>query len=124
MKRIILAGAVAGVMYLLAGCGTSENQKSTATDSTATAQVVKTTDTVVIEGMQFKPAQLTIHKGDTIVWINNDIVAHSVTEDTAQTWTSDTINIGATWTMSPQSSFNYLCSFHPTMKGSVTVVEK
>ncbi|MEZ5068984.1 MAG: hypothetical protein R2847_11065 [Bacteroidia bacterium] len=58
MKRIILAGAVAGVMYLLAGCGTSENQKSTATDSTATAQVVKTTDTVVIEGMQFKPAQL------------------------------------------------------------------
>ncbi|MBS1763524.1 MAG: plastocyanin [Bacteroidetes bacterium] len=84
----------------------------------------KTTDTVIIEGMQFKPKQLTVYKGDTIIWINNDIVAHNVTEDTAQTWTSDSIDIGKTWTMIPSKSFNYLCSIHPTMKGVVTVIER
>ena len=29
-----------------------------------------------------------VQKGDTVVWINHDIVAHDVTEETGKAWTS------------------------------------
>jgi plastocyanin len=124
VKRTILSGVVTCSIFIFTSCVNSSEQKSQIADSTSTTQMHKTTDTVIIEGMQFKPKQLTVYKGDTIIWINNDIVAHNVTEDTAQTWTSDSIDIGKTWTMIPSKSFNYLCSIHPTMKGVVTVIER
>lgn len=82
------------------------------------------TDTVVIENMQFGPAQLNILAGDTVIWINKGIVTHNVTEDTAQTWTSGDIKVGDSWKTIPEKSFKYLCTVHPTMKGSVTVTPR
>lgn len=81
-------------------------------------------DTIVISGMKFKPEHLTIHKGDTVVWINNDIVVHDVTEESPKTWTSDSIQVGETWSKVPEEGFDYICSIHPTMKGSITVLDK
>src|SRR5204862_476961 len=37
------------------------------------------THTVEIRGMEFHPAELTVAVGDTIVWINRDIVPHTAT---------------------------------------------
>jgi plastocyanin len=85
---------------------------------------VPKTDTVVIENMQFNPTQLNIREGDTVIWINKGIVAHNVTEDTAKTWTSGDINVGATWKTVPEKGFHYLCTVHPTMKGSVTIIKE
>jgi len=91
--------------------------------NSASDNVRPKTDTVVIDNMEFQPAQLTIHRGDTVVWINKGIVEHNVTEDSLETWTSGDINIGETWKMTPEESFHYFCSIHPTMKGVVSVVE-
>lgn len=84
---------------------------------------VPKTDTVVIENMQFNPSQLSIHSGDTIVWINKGIVTHNVTEDTMKKWTSGDINVGDSWKTVPQKDFNYLCTIHPAMKGSVVIAK-
>lgn len=76
---------------------------------------------VTIEKMQFLPANLTIAKGDTIVWINKGVVVHDVTEEPSKKWTSGEIEIGEVWEMIPVEGFNYFCSIHTTMKGSVVV---
>ena len=35
--------------------------------------------TVTIEGMRFQPEMLTVERGDTIVWVNKDLVPHTAT---------------------------------------------
>lgn len=78
---------------------------------------------VIIKGMQFIPQNLSVPAGDTIIWINKDIVAHNVTQDTARAWTSGEIAVGESWTLVPNEGFDYLCTLHPTMKASVSVTQ-
>lgn len=78
-------------------------------------------DTVTIHQMQFDPAILTINKGDTVVWINKDMVDHNVSGEKSKTFYSDTIAVGKNWMRSFDSSANYFCSIHPSMKGKVIV---
>lgn len=88
----------------------------------ATAQKnASKTDTVVIKGMAFHPAKLTIHKGDKVVWVNEGIVEHDVSTDIDRTWTSGTIEKGKSYETNPDKSFKYICSIHPTMKGEIVV---
>jgi plastocyanin len=79
------------------------------------------TDTVIIRQMQFNPAEITVNKGDTVVWINKDLVPHTVKSYAAKEFYSDTINVGKTWTKSITDSVSYFCTIHPTMKGKIIV---
>ena len=79
------------------------------------------TDTVVISAMKFNPAEITVHTGDTIVWQNNDLVLHCVTQLPANTWTSGKIAAGSSWKMEVDKSDDYFCSLHVVMKGKITV---
>lgn len=104
-----IAGIIGGIS--IAGC----NSKGSG--------VAPKTDTVTIQNMEFTPKNLTINKGDTVVWLNKGIVAHNVT-DTLQKIASGDINVGSTWKMVPEKSFNYFCSIHPTMTAQITVSNK
>src|SRR4051812_5577480 len=77
--------------------------------------------TVVIEGMQFKPAALTVRRGDRVVWRNRDLVPHTATA--AQAFDSRTIEAGGSWTYTARKTgtLAYGCTFHPGMKGTLTV---
>ncbi|QMU28200.1 plastocyanin/azurin family copper-binding protein [Adhaeribacter radiodurans] len=77
--------------------------------------------TVEIKGMEFLPAQIKVKKGDTIVWINKDIVVHTVTEEKRKAWTSSLIPIGKSWKMVVKESSLYYCTLHPVMKGQIQV---
>lgn len=79
------------------------------------------TDTVVISQMKFQPAELTVHKGDTVIWINKDIVAHDVTQVPNNTWTSKSLAPGNSWKMSVEGSDDYFCSIHIVMVGKLIV---
>jgi plastocyanin len=76
--------------------------------------------TVKIEGMLFVPAALTIKPGDTVVWVNTDIVEHTAT---ATAFDSKMIAAGKQWkhTFKSKGSFDYACKYHPPMKGTLTV---
>lgn len=78
-------------------------------------------DTVTMSQMQFHPAELYINKWDTIVWINDDIVTHDVTEQPDKSWTSDSIAVGHSWKTTLGETTDYFCSIHPTMKGKIIV---
>lgn len=76
---------------------------------------------VEIKQMQFHPAELLVQKGDTIVWINHDIVVHDVTEQADKRWTSGQLAPGETWSLVVTESSDYYCSIHVVMKGKLVV---
>ena len=43
------------------------------------ASAMAQTITVTVKNMQFTPAAVTVHIGDTVTWINQDFVAHTTT---------------------------------------------
>ena len=92
----------------------------------AWAATKSTAHTVLIQGMQFKPALLTIRPGDAVTWVNNDIVVHTATTPASakQRFDSRLIAVGKTWThtLTEVGTHDYFCSYHPTMKGVVKVV--
>jgi plastocyanin len=71
--------------------------------------------------MKFQPAELIVNSGDTVVWINRDIVAHDVTEEPAKAWASPVMPAGASWSMVVNKSEHYYCSIHVVMKGNILV---
>lgn len=79
------------------------------------------THTVSIEGMKFSPAVITVQAGDTVVWHNKDIVPHTVTA--AGKLDSGTVAAGQRWTWKATADgrVEYVCTFHPGMKGTVIV---
>ena len=77
--------------------------------------------TVEIKQMKFQPAELVVQKGDTVVWINNDIVAHDVTEESGKAWTSSLMPVGQSWSLVVTQSADYYCSIHLVMKGKLEV---
>ena len=81
-----------------------------------------TQHSVVIENMQFNPPQLTVHRGDRIVWVNKDLFPHTVTA-VNKSFDSGSIAAGGSWSYVAKSSgeFAYGCTFHPTMKGVLKV---
>ena len=76
---------------------------------------------VEIREMKFQPSQLTISKGDTVLWINHDIVEHNITEETSKIWGSPVIRSGESWSLVVEKSSDYFCSIHVVMKGKVLV---
>lgn len=86
-----------------------------------TSKNIHSVDTVVIKQMQFTPAVLNVNIGDTVIWINKDIVAHNVTEEKSKAFYSDTLAVGKSWKMVVKDSAHYLCSIHPTMKGQLVL---
>ncbi|HEY6138508.1 MAG TPA: cupredoxin family copper-binding protein [Thermoanaerobaculia bacterium] len=80
------------------------------------------THTVVMEAMEFRPATLTVRSGDTIVWVNKDIVEHTATSATAG-FDSKMIRPGQSWkyTIRARGDVAYGCTYHPTMTGTLRV---
>lgn len=76
---------------------------------------------VAIQGMKFVPAELTASPGDTIVWVNEDIVPHTATA--AGVFDSGVIASHAEWRLVVKESgvVGYGCTMHPTMKATLSV---
>lgn len=77
--------------------------------------------TIEIKDMKFVPDVLTANVGDTVMWLNRDIVAHDVTEEASKAWTSSVIPPGESWKMVILDSVSYYCSLHVIMKGKIEV---
>ena len=79
------------------------------------------THTVVIKGLKFLPNELTIRKGDTVKWINKDIIKHDVTEEASKAWTSGEMENETVYKMAITENTDYFCSLHVVMKGKLIV---
>ena len=79
---------------------------------------------VEIRAMQFVPATLEVGVGDTVVWTNADVVPHTVTSSVPSVAVFDSKSIAnkQTWqyTVTKAGEHAYVCTFHPTMKATLT----
>ena len=75
---------------------------------------------VEIKDMQFQPAEIRVNKGDTVMWINKDIVPHDATEKDSA-WASPPLGNEVTWKKVITKSDAYYCSIHVVMKGELIV---
>jgi plastocyanin len=75
---------------------------------------------VEIRGFEYHPDSLTVAAGDTVVWVNRDVVPHTAS---AQSWDSGSIAAGGSWTLvvTEADEGGYICAFHPSMKGWITI---
>ena len=80
------------------------------------------THTVTIEATRFQPDILTVNAGDTIVWANKDFFPHTATSEAAG-FDSGAILTAKSWKyrVTQKGEFPYICTFHPTMKGTLRV---
>ncbi|MDD4969463.1 MAG: cupredoxin domain-containing protein [Paludibacter sp.] len=104
--------------FLMGSCNTAPGKKAKLTNSNLNKAGI---DTVYIQDMKFLPGEIKVHQGDTVVWINKDLVDHCVTELKSKMWTSGVIPSGSTWKIEVKQSFNYYCAIHQVMKGKIIV---
>ena len=80
------------------------------------------THTVTMENMRFRPERVTVARGDTIVWVNKDLVPHTATS-TAGGFDSQVIQAEKSWriTVRKKGDFPYVCTLHPTMTAMLRV---
>jgi plastocyanin len=109
------------ILVLLSRCTNAPENTSTKEQPVVVTQAVPEKHYVSIMGMKFKPELIKVHKGDTIVFSNMDIVDHDVTDEKTGAWTSSVIPPGSRWSMAVKQSSDYFCSIHVVMKGKIVV---
>jgi plastocyanin len=81
------------------------------------------THTVTIENQKYSPVSVTAAPGDTVLFINKDLVPHTVSALGVKGFDSGLIAAGGEWKLEAKSpgTFAYHCLLHPEMQGSVVV---
>ncbi len=95
---------------------------------TLTAQPTQTLTTqpavaVEIKDFKFNPASITVPRGTSVIWTQFDSAPHTVTSVTSKVLDSPILRIEQTYshTFNEAGTFEYYCTIHPSMKGTVIV---
>ncbi|RKP44497.1 hypothetical protein D7Z26_26675 [Cohnella endophytica] len=80
--------------------------------------------TIVIDKAAFMPKKLTIRKGQTVTWINQDTMSHTV-YDLGDSFSSRDLppNQSYSHLFDQPGTYTYYCSIHPSMVAEIEVVE-
>lgn len=73
--------------------------------------------------MAFHPEVLEVQLGDTVAWVNRDIVPHSSTATRKSGWNTGPLLQGKSgqYVASRRGEDSYFCELHPTMLGKLIV---
>lgn len=93
--------------------------------------VAKEHHEVMMESLTFSPARLTVSAGDTVTWINRDLVPHTATSlrggggaaPGRADFDSNALIAGASFSvvLTEPGEYAYTCAYHPMMNGVVVV---
>jgi len=81
-------------------------------------------DQVLIQGFAFNPTPRTVSVGTTVTWINKDGAAHTTTGGSGpDAWDSGQLSANAsfTHTFGTPGTYQYVCTIHPGMHGTIIV---
>jgi plastocyanin len=132
MKKVLLIGIV--VIIVVAGIGdyfannnsSSQMEHMPMNTQNKASSTPQATNKVTIEDFAFNSANITVKKGATVTWTNQDSAAHTVTETDSQAGPkSDNLRPGQSYsfTFKAAGTYKYHCLIHPNMTGTVTVTE-
>ncbi len=130
MSKLLLIGAC-GVVLVVAGCGSDD--ESTTSGDTGTASQPAEAPTggggqkveVVMKDVKNMPEEVSVAKGGTITWKNEDPFDHTVTKQTGPGKNFDSGNVAGGESYDQKfttaGEIDYHCTIHPNQTGKITV---
>jgi plastocyanin len=79
---------------------------------------------IVMDKMVFSPTETVASVGDTIEWVNNDILAHTATARNGHWDVAIAANKTVSLVLKKAGPIDYYCRYHPNMTGRVIVAPK
>lgn len=76
---------------------------------------------ISMENLVIAPAQATARVGDTIEWVNKDILAHTATARNGDFDVTLPPKKTGSLVLKKAGTVDYYCRFHPNMKATLTV---
>jgi plastocyanin len=138
----VLCAILALTVFGVAGCGGGDDSTSSATSESSGATTEPGDDSasggganaaapsgdavrsakVEIEDFAYDPDPVTIEEGGKVIWQNRDSAPHTATaEDGFDTGTLEEGKLKSE-TFKQPGTYEYICSIHPQMHGTVEVV--
>jgi plastocyanin len=83
------------------------------------------TEQVMIRDFAFVPPELSVPAGSTVSWTNEDGTTHTVRDSEGTVIASSNLGQGDTYTVTfdEAGTYDYICTIHTNMTGTVTVTE-
>jgi plastocyanin len=78
---------------------------------------------ITIKDLAFGPAPSGIHQNDTVEWVNDDILLHSVTAPDKSFDVDVAPGKQVRIVMKTAGMVRYFCKYHPGMQGELTVLK-
>lgn len=118
-----ITGLTGATLYYLRAYATNSAGTSYGNEVSFTTVAAPPANEVWIESYAFSPDTIRVTAGTTIKWTNKDAVAHTVTSTTAIFDSGTIAGSGGTYSLqfNTAGTFPYICTFHPTMTGTVIV---
>jgi|SRR6188768_1041602 plastocyanin len=76
---------------------------------------------ITLENLGFVPAEVSAKVGDTIEWINKDVLAHTATARNGDFDVTTPPKKTVTSVLKKAGSVEYYCRYHPNMKAVLTI---
>ena len=111
------------LVVLAAGCGGENGEGSGAGSEPATASGGKVVR-VDMKDILFVPEKVTARVGQSVRWINRDDVQHTVKATKGAGFESNTMSKGDSYSakLTKTGTIDYVCTIHPSQRGTITVV--
>jgi plastocyanin len=77
------------------------------------------THTIVMQNMKFGAVPTDLRKGDTILWVNRDIVPHTATARNRSFDVTIQPRQSARTIISQAGTIPFYCRYHPAMRGAL-----
>jgi plastocyanin len=112
MKKTLVTAMLAGLLQLALLAPLSAVAESAATADSE----------VKIENFTFAPQRVTVKVGTTVTWINADDIPHAIAA-TGKAFRSKVLDTDDkySFTFTTAGVFEYFCSLHPHMTGTIVV---
>ena len=116
----LIAVALVSAALAIAGCGGGGDSSGSGSTAAGTS---KGGTAVAIKDFAYSPPSLTVAKGTTVEFTNEDSSNHTATSKPGGVFDTGTIGKGQSKsvTLDQPGTFAYFCSFHPFMQGKITV---
>lgn len=98
----------------------SEKFNSQITENLKLLNLENETNQIIINNFAFNPSEITVKTGEMVIWINADSTKHTIAGISTDAILLEPNEIFGTSFDAP-GTYNYHCSVHPSMKGTVIV---
>ena len=120
MAGLAVAGPVIMVRDQLAHRAGAPTVAEGAQPAEGTAAGAAAGGTVRMAGLAFAPGTLTVAKGSTVVFDNDDTAPHTVTARSGGV-DSGVLDPGKQFSVTVTEGFDYFCQIHPSMTAKIAV---